>query len=105
MKTKTLTALALLLLTTGCQQFMAPVPYGMYRGMRDGAPEGSDTFRDGFKAGCTSGMAAYGPYHYKVMYDYTYDANMVQNAEYHNAWRIGFRHCRWYTQEWTKPWN
>ncbi len=86
----------------GCSQLSNPVPFGLNRGMYNGAPEGSESFRSGWKAGCDSGMAAYGPLQYKYRYSYTYDENMLDNEEYHNAWRLGFRHCRWYVGSWTR---
>tara|TARA_B100001564_G_scaffold347324_1_gene347958 strand:+ start:666 stop:905 length:240 start_codon:yes stop_codon:yes gene_type:complete len=78
------------------------VPFGLYNGMVDGAPKGTPVFRAGWKAGCDSGVAAYGSLHYKATYDYQYDPNQLNNNEYHAAWRLGFRHCRWYTAEWVR---
>lgn len=89
-------------LATGCQSFTDPKPFGVHRGMIDGAPEGTPAFRSGFKDGCTSGMAAYGSLHYKMQHDFSYDPAQLENNEYHSAWKIGFRHCRWYTAEWTR---
>ena len=98
---KKLAALILLsIVINGCSSLSKPVPFGLYRGMRDEAPEGTETFRDGWKAGCHSGLAAYGFMQYKYAYSYTYDENMLGSDEYHNAWRLGFRHCRWYVAQW-----
>ena len=85
------------LILSACSQVTKPIPFGLYRGMQDGAPPGTESFRKGFKDGCESGLAAYGSLHYKAAYDYTYDDSLIQNDEYHGAWTIGFRHCRWYT--------
>jgi len=70
--------------------------------MKDGAPEGTPQFRAGWKDGCGSGQAAYGTLHYKAAGGFDYNPDYLNNNEYHAAWRIGFRHCRWYTSEWTR---
>ena len=93
---------ALLLPLGACQYIQNPEPFGMYRGMEGKAPAGTPTFRYGWKNGCESGMAALGPLQYKATHDFTYDATMLTNNEYHSAWRLGFRYCRWYTGQWTK---
>lgn len=85
-----------------CSFVTKPVPFGLYRGMDGQAPDGTPEFRSGWKDGCESGMAAYGPLHYKAAYGYKYDHEQLQSNEYHSAWRIGFRHCRWYTAEWNR---
>jgi hypothetical protein len=95
-------AIAVLILISGCSQITHPIPLGLYNGMRDGAPEGTEDFRSGWKAGCESGLSAYGSLHYKMTHDYTYDETRLDNIEYHNAWRMGFRHCRWYAAEWLR---
>jgi hypothetical protein len=87
-------------LISGCSSLSKPVPFGLYRGMQNEAPAGTETFRDGWKDGCHSGLAATGSLQYKFAYDYTYDEKMIDNDEYHNAWRLGFRHCRWYVAQW-----
>jgi hypothetical protein len=87
-------------LVSGCAALSKPVPLGLHIGMRDGAPEGTEVFRDGWKDGCHSGLAATGHLQYKFSYDYTYNEKMLDNDEYHNAWRLGFRHCRWYVSQW-----
>ena len=85
-----------------CSYIKNPHPFGLYRGMEDGAPEGSENFRMGWKDGCQSGMSAYGSLHYKSVYDYKYDESKIKNKEYYDAWRMGFRYCRWYTGEWIR---
>jgi hypothetical protein len=90
------------ILISGCSAITHPTPFGLYNGMRDGAPEGTDTFREGWKAGCESGMSAVGSLHYKFTHHYTYDQTKLDNDEYQDAWRMAFRHCRWYTAEWQK---
>ena len=91
-----------ILMISGCSQLTHPTPFGLYRGMEGNAPAGTEIFRTAWNDGCTSGMAAYGSLHYKLVYDYTYDNEMLNNEEYHNAWRLGFRHCRWYIASWDR---
>ncbi len=94
-----------LILLSGCSQITKPVPFGLYKGMRDGAPEGTDTFRSGWKDGCESGLASNGLLTYKKAYKYKYDELMLENQEYFSSWRVGFRYCRWYVTEWTRQDN
>lgn len=101
---KTAACFLLIISATACSQIDKPVPAGLYRGMTDQSPEGTPAFKTGWKAGCESGLAANGPLHYKARYDFNYDDEQIDNNEYFAAWRIGFRHCRWYIQEWQK-WN
>ncbi|MCD6035995.1 MAG: hypothetical protein K0R63_1736 [Rickettsiales bacterium] len=100
-KTLRRTALVSLLSLPACTSLNQPEPYGLTTGMIDGAPSGTPGFRSGWKDGCQSGMAAYGSLQYKVAYGYKYDVAMLDNDEYHGAWELGFRHCRWYTNNWT----
>lgn len=92
----------LLLNLTACNSFYRPTPFGLYNGMNNNVPEGSKLFQAGWKAGCDSGLAASGPLQYKAMYEYTYDASYIDSDEYHSAWRVGFRYCRWYVAQWTR---
>jgi len=100
----------LILTLAGCQwngntmasQLFHPVPPRMYEGMVDGAPEGTPVFRTGFKDGCESGMSAYGSLDYKAKHEFRHDPELAINDEYHSAWLLGFRHCRWYTASWTQ---
>ena len=87
---------------TACQSITNPTPVGLYRGMKDQAPEGSDTFKHGWKEGCESGISAMGSLHYKAAHHFEYDPSMLNSNEYHNAWRLAFRYCRWYTAQWTQ---
>lgn len=86
---------------SACSVITKPTPYGLQRGLVDGAPEGTPAFRYGWKDGCESGLAAYGTLLYKAAYSYKYDSASLQDNEYHNAWEMGFRHCRWYVNTWT----
>jgi len=88
------------ILTTSCFSENNMIPWGIYNGMINQAPEGSDVFRKAWKDGCHSGLSAYGSTWYKIMYQYRYDSRYINNDEYHDAWKIGFRHCRWYIDSW-----
>jgi hypothetical protein len=97
-----LVMLAMLLMPlAACGSLINPKPMNMTAGMVDGAPMGTSGFRYGWKDGCESGLAAYGPMHYKVTHGYKYDTAMLSDNEYHGAWEMGFRHCRWYVAQWT----
>lgn len=95
-------AVVLLIVTPACSQVKNPIPFGLYRGMSEGSPDGTPAFRSGWKAGCESGLSANGTLYYKTMHNFAYDPRMLNDDEYHNAWRLGFRHCRWYVAEWTR---
>lgn len=92
----------LLVQLSACQYIQKPEPYGMYRGMVENAPQGTETFRHGWKTGCNTGLSALGSLHYKATYKFEYDHTLIDNNEYHNAWRLGFRYCRWYISQWTR---
>ncbi len=89
-----------ILLVNGCHY--ANKPRGIDRGMIDGAPDGTPIFRSGWKDGCESGISAVGSLQYKAANGFSYDATMLSSNEYHNAWRLGFRYCRWYTAQWLR---
>lgn len=97
---KLFVVLLVMFAASSCNSITKPVPHGLYSNLIDGAPEGTPGFRYGWKEGCESGMAAYGSLHYKMAYNFKYDRTALHNDEYHKAWEMGFRHCRWYTQTW-----
>lgn len=88
---------------TACQAITKPTPFGLYRGMEDNVPSGTPIFQAGWKAGCESGISAMGSLHHKATHSFTYDTAMLNSNEYHNAWRLAFRYCRWYTAGWVRP--
>lgn len=97
-----LVAILLLMLgTMACSFITKPEPFGYTNGLLDDAPSGSPGFRYGWKEGCKSGLAAYGTLHYKLAYEYSYDAAALDDDEYQQAWELGFRHCRWYVSSWS----
>ncbi len=83
-----------------CQSLNKPTPVGIYRGMEGMAPAGTETFRQGWRDGCESGISALGSLHYKATNSFRYDAAQLNSDEYHNSWRLAFRYCRWYTAQW-----
>lgn len=76
------------------------VPYGYDRGMTDGAPNGTPTFRSGWKDGCESGFTVMPSGHMKIFHNFTFNAHNIVNQEYFDAWFLGFNHCRWYGNAW-----
>lgn len=99
---KTIQYIAFLIILSSCSQITNLHPAGLYKNMDNQIPEGSQTFQDGWNSGCTSGLAASGSLFYKMAYNYTYDETQVNNRKYYDAWKVGFRHCRWYVGAWTK---
>lgn len=103
---KLLALIAITLSATACEtmvsQIAKPTPYGLYSGMNGKSPDGTPSFKQGWEAGCESGISAYGSLHHKSTHDFKYDANKLHDNEYHAAWTIGFRHCRWYSSEWER---
>lgn len=98
---KSILILLSLIFICSCQNLRKPTPVGIYRGMEGLAPAGSsETFRHGFQDGCESGIAALGSLHYKATHSFQYDPAALNSNEYHNAWRLAFRYCRWYTAQW-----
>ena len=97
---KILVIISILFAVSSCNYVTKPVPHGLYKNLVEGAPPGTPGFRYGWKQGCESGMAAYGSLHYKMAYKFQYDRTALHNDEYHKAWEMGFRHCRWYTSTW-----
>ncbi len=74
------------------------MPIGINRGMTDGAPNGTPTFKLGWKNGCESGMTLIPAAHMKATHDYVFDPNFIASNEYLEAWFMGLNHCRWYGQ-------
>jgi hypothetical protein len=71
-------------------------PHGYDRNMIDGAPNGTPSFRSGWKAGCESGFTVMPSGYMKTLHNFSFDPQMIQNAAYNEAWYMGFNHCRWY---------
>jgi hypothetical protein len=86
---------------SSCKAISKPTPLGIYRGMEGNAPQGTAIFRHGWQDGCESGISALGSLHYKATHSFQYDPAQLSSNEYHNAWRLAFRYCRWYTSQWT----
>ena len=70
-------------------------------------PPGPPEFKAGWKDGCESGFATYGPSHYKLYYSFYQNYGMLKNPHYNAAWHEAFNFCRhynykWNTHDWTK---
>jgi hypothetical protein len=71
-----------------------PTPWGI---QLDPPPGGTPEFNQGWKDGCTSGIAAYGGDNYKYTgYKFKQDWRMVTNNTYYQAWQDAYLYCRWY---------
>lgn len=82
--------LIIVLQLTGCKWFTdAGTPY--FFGTNFEVPEGTPTFQQGFKDGCSTVLYARGNVFYRTRYGYRYDPKMIGNPEYR------FGHSRGYT--------
>lgn len=71
-----------------------PRPYGMEM---EGPKDASPIFKQGWKDGCETGLAAYGADHYRGLgYKFRQDVTQINNVEYYMAWQNSYRYCRWY---------
>ncbi len=86
--------------TNVAQRMKTPIPWGL-----EDIPDGPPEFRKGWEDGCHTGIGAYGNAWYRMFYTYKQDANMVGNPTYYRAWKDAYTYCRWYTEQWVKPWN
>lgn len=66
-----------------------PVPHSLPMDV-PGPPE----YKAGYKDGCQSGLATYGPAQYKLYYSFFQDYEMLSNKYYNAAWHESFNYCR-----------
>jgi hypothetical protein len=65
----------------GCRYFkMMGLPY--FRGLDFKVPEGTPTFQQGYKDGCSTILFARGNGMYRDRYEYRYDPKLIGNPEY-----------------------
>ena len=57
-------------------------------------PEGPAEYQLGWQDGCDSGMSAYSPLFYKLMYGFKKRPEMGANDLYKQGWNEGFTYCR-----------
>lgn len=69
-----------------------PAPHSMPMDV-PGPPE----YKEGYKDGCQSGMATYGPVQYKLYYNYYQNYGMLKDKYYVTAWHEAFDFCRHFT--------
>ena len=96
---KHIAIICLMLLTSACSFKYMP------QTLKDsGIPQnGSPEFNQGWRDGCDSGMAAFGNYTYKLIYNFKKDMRLLNNQEYTAAWNSAYNSCRWYTSTWLQP--
>jgi hypothetical protein len=83
-------AILFLLTLSNCKWFTnAGTPYFM--GTNFKIPQGTPTFQQGWKDGCSSSLYSRGNVFYRTRYGYRYDPKMIGNTEYR------FGHARGYT--------
>lgn len=61
---------------------------------------GPPEYKQGWRHGCESGFATYGPVHYKFAYSFYQDFNMLDDRYYNAAWHEAFNFCRHYSLKW-----
>lgn len=81
------------LVVTGCK----PLPLYF-----EGPKTGPEEYRKGWDDGCDSGVAAGGTLWQKIMYNFSKDPNMLENAHYKQGWNEGFSYCRFYNASYDK---
>jgi len=62
----------------------------------DAPSEGPEEYKQGWRDGCETGMAAYGNMRYKAIYQFKQDQNLTGNPIYYNAWRQSYTYCRYH---------
>ena len=105
----------LFILLTGCERMIeiSATPYGVDKGMIDGAPPGTEAFRAGWQDGCESGISTSGSMHHKAFNQFRFRSEFAESNkeyndlntdfsdnEYYNGWRMAFNHCRYYNARW-----
>jgi hypothetical protein len=79
-----------------------PRPFGMEM---EGPKDASPIFKQGWKDGCETGLAAYGSDHYRNLgYKFKQDISQINNTEYYMAWQNSYRYCRWYIWNYNRDW-
>ena len=84
----------------GCQGFKSPLFYD--NGFVGFAPEGTPSFRLGWRDCCTTGFSTSGNTHYKFFNDFTFQADFIEDDQYNEAWHMSFNHCRFYIASWQR---
>ena len=83
-----------------CTGFYKPLNYA--RGFQDFAPEGTPTFRMGWRDGCQTGFKVSGDTHYKWINSFAFKPDFIEDDAYNEAWHMAFNHCRFYIASWQR---
>lgn len=84
--------ISLLLLSSSCRWFSdAALPFISFA--QTNVPDGTPSFRRGFKDGCTTGQYSRGNQFYRGYSSYRYDPKMIGNAEYRFGHQRGYSVC------------
>jgi hypothetical protein len=80
------------LILVNCQMFTkgGAATYGM---MKFKIPEGTPTFRQGYKDGCETALYARGNVLYRSIYKYKFDPKLTGNSEYRLGHSRGYGFC------------
>lgn len=66
--------------------------YGMPHPPKDGTQD----YRDGWQAGCETGMATYSGSYLRNRYNTNVDGERMTNKHYNRGWELGQRYCSYY---------
>lgn len=65
-------------------------------GMPKAPTQGPQEYIEGWKAGCQTGMTAYGSDYLRTRYSANVDGNKMANPEYNKGWELGNSYCQYY---------
>lgn len=97
---KLLQIILIFFVMTSCTGFYKPLFYD--NGFKDFAPEGTPTFRMGWRDGCQTGFHVTGDTHYKFVNNFQFKADFIEDDDYNEAWHMAFNHCRVYIASWQR---
>ena len=91
---KKIAIIAILIILSACtanKMWTGPIPNSLPVSI-PGPPE----YQEGYKDGCQSGLATYGPAQYKAYYSFYQNYSMMNNAAYVAGWHESYDFCRWF---------
>lgn len=78
---------------------LKPLNRILFSQMPEDAPE---EYKDGWKRGCESGMAAYGNDYYASFYQMNTDVTKTTDEVYYKAWLDSYNYCRRFVMSWLR---
>jgi len=93
--------LVLLTLPMGCS-WRPPVGPPWKQALLLEGPPGPPLFKEGWRAGCETGMAATANHLQKFFYRFKQDWELAQKPEYYAGWKVGWTYCQRYLFQYLK---